>query len=267
MPAVIAVRNLTKRFGSNTVLEDFSADIPKGSATALMGPSGAGKTTLFRILAGLETADDGCVRGLEGTKLSAVFQEDRLCAYLSAAENILLVQADGSSGRKICPWKYGTDRSSGRKISPWKYGTDRSSGRNITPWKYGTDRSVPNKASGILALESTAARTKGASAASTMDPELTGALKAFGLPVTPAPVSTWSGGMKRRVSLLRALLADWDVLFLDEPFKGLDEETKLAVISRVREMTAGKTVILITHDEEEARLLGCSGIIAVEERF
>ncbi|MBE5802755.1 MAG: ABC transporter ATP-binding protein [Clostridiales bacterium] len=65
------------------------------------------------------------------------------------------------------------------------------------------------------------------------------------------PVSTYSGGMKRRVAIARALLADYDVLMLDEPYKGLDEETRQQVIDTVQSMTEGKTVLLITHTPSE----------------
>jgi len=65
-----------------------------------------------------------------------------------------------------------------------------------------------------------------------------------------------SGGMKRRVALVRALLATYDLLVLDEPFKGLDELTKQQVIAYTRERTEGKMVILVTHDLEEAKLVG-----------
>jgi NitT/TauT family transport system ATP-binding protein len=67
----------------------------------------------------------------------------------------------------------------------------------------------------------------------------------------PQPVSAYSGGMKRRVALARALLADYDVLFLDEPYKGLDEETRASVLRTVKRLTKGKTVLLITHDKDE----------------
>jgi len=67
----------------------------------------------------------------------------------------------------------------------------------------------------------------------------------------PQPVSTYSGGMKRRVALARALLAEYDVLFLDEPYKGLDEETRRQAMAIVKKRTQGKTVLLITHDKEE----------------
>lgn len=66
------------------------------------------------------------------------------------------------------------------------------------------------------------------------------------------PVSAYSGGMKRRAALGRALLAEYDVLFLDEPYKGLDEATRQTAMQIVAEMTAGKTVVLVTHDEAEA---------------
>ena len=66
------------------------------------------------------------------------------------------------------------------------------------------------------------------------------------------PVSAFSGGMKRRVALCRALLADYDVLFLDEPYKGLDEALRARVMNIVRERTRGKTVLLVTQDRDEA---------------
>ena len=74
------------------------------------------------------------------------------------------------------------------------------------------------------------------------------------------PVRELSGGMRRRVAILRALLAESDVLLLDEPFKGLDEETKACVIERTRALSAGKTVVLVTHDEREAKAMG-AGVI------
>lgn len=69
------------------------------------------------------------------------------------------------------------------------------------------------------------------------------------------PVRELSGGMKRRVALLRALLAEYDALFLDEPFKGLDSETKGIILDYTRKMTEGKTVILVTHDKSECDAL------------
>lgn len=74
------------------------------------------------------------------------------------------------------------------------------------------------------------------------------------------PVSELSGGMRRRVSILRALLAPYDILFLDEPFQGLDQELKVQVMAYVREKTTGKTVVVVTHDRQEAFALGAEVI-------
>lgn len=67
------------------------------------------------------------------------------------------------------------------------------------------------------------------------------------------PVREFSGGMKRRVAILRALCAEYGVLLADEPFHGLDAAMKLRTMEYFREKTAGKTVILVTHDPEEAK--------------
>lgn len=73
-----------------------------------------------------------------------------------------------------------------------------------------------------------------------------------------------SGGMRRRVALVRALLATYDLIVLDEPFKGLDEERKQQVIAYALEATKGKTVVLVTHDLEEAKLMQGKHIINLE---
>ena len=69
-------------------------------------------------------------------------------------------------------------------------------------------------------------------------------------------VREFSGGMRRRVALARAICADADLLLLDEPFKGLDPELRIRVIDYVKRHTEGKTVICVTHEETEAVLLG-----------
>ncbi|MCI9048292.1 MAG: ATP-binding cassette domain-containing protein [Hungatella sp.] len=79
------------------------------------------------------------------------------------------------------------------------------------------------------------------------------------------PVYTLSGGMKRRTAVCRALLASFDILLMDEPFTGLDEDTRTQVIRYVRERTQGKLVILSTHMEEDARELGAE-VVRLGER-
>lgn len=70
------------------------------------------------------------------------------------------------------------------------------------------------------------------------------------------PVREYSGGMKRRVSIARAILYAPDLMLLDEPFKGLDEELRIHVMDELKTRMQGKTVILVTHDPEEAEYLG-----------
>ncbi|MBQ8800366.1 MAG: ATP-binding cassette domain-containing protein [Lachnospiraceae bacterium] len=82
------------------------------------------------------------------------------------------------------------------------------------------------------------------------------ALAAVGLSdVGKKPVAALSGGMKRRVAIVRALLARGELLVLDEPFTGLDSKSKQQVMEYVKENLRGRSVLLITHNEAEATYL------------
>lgn len=176
------LKNVTKSFGSNIVLKDFSLTIPQGKAVCLMGPSGIGKTTVFRLLLGLTLPDTGKVSTI--TPMSAVFQEDRLAESVSALSNLRLV-----TGRA-------KDESNLHLLRQLGLGEEG------------------NK-----------------------------------------PVKDFSGGMKRRVAVARALAVDFEFLLMDEPFKGLDEETKKITAEVIKSHSAGKTILLISHDADEAALL------------
>ena len=82
-------KNITKKFGNNTVLEKLSLSIRKGSKTVIMGESGCGKTTLLRIAAGLEQPDGG--EFISDEKLAFMFQEPRLLPWKTALENVKAV--------------------------------------------------------------------------------------------------------------------------------------------------------------------------------
>jgi sulfate transport system ATP-binding protein len=93
----IEVRNITKRFGDFVALEDVTVSLPTGQLTALLGPSGGGKSTLLRIIAGLDTADEGTINieGTEATYLPArkrnvgfVFQHYAVFKHMSVAKNV-----------------------------------------------------------------------------------------------------------------------------------------------------------------------------------
>ncbi|GAA3776778.1 sulfate ABC transporter ATP-binding protein [Plantactinospora mayteni] len=93
----IEIANVTKRFGEFVALDDVSVSIPSGQLTALLGPSGGGKSTLLRIIAGLEQADSGRVQieGLDATNLPPqrrnvgfVFQHYAAFKHLSVRRNV-----------------------------------------------------------------------------------------------------------------------------------------------------------------------------------
>lgn len=179
---MITVKNLNKHFDDKKVIDNFSVVLKEGRITTIMGTSGCGKTTFAMILLGLLAPDSGTVEGLEGKRISAVFQEDRLIEHLSAIENIKLVMGDDPDVDEIK-----------RELA---------------------------------------------------EVELEGAL-------ITKPTSQLSGGQRRRVAIVRAMMAESDFICLDEPFKGLDAGTKQKVMSYVKRKVEGKTVLLITHDIEE----------------
>ena len=181
----ITISHLYKSYQDKKVLTDFSATLEPGRITALMAPSGGGKTTLLRILCGLEAPDSGEIQGLEQARISPVFQEDRLCLYLDPVANLRLVNPALSSR------------------------------------------------------------------------EAEDALRAVGLSdCLHQKTRELSGGMRRRVAILRALLCPADLIVLDEPFRGLDQETKLRVMEDTRRRCQGHTVLLVTHDETELAPMG-----------
>ena len=188
----IIIRDIFKSYGEKAVLKGVSAEIKHGEKVFVSAPSGAGKTTLFRIIMGLEKPDSGSVSGLENAAISVVFQEERLIENMTAEQNIRLV----------------------------------------------TPHIKPEQAAFAMA-----------------EIGLSGCEN--------QKVSELSGGMRRRVSVLRAVLNGGGILLLDEPFKGLDSDTKQLTAEFIKSKTAEKTLVLITHDASEAAALGCKKEIKI----
>ena len=97
---MLELRNISKKFGDKQILKDFNLIVPEKQVLAIVGPSGGGKTTLLRMLAGLETIDSGQViyngeildvAELEKRNLLGfVFQDFQLFPHLSVLENLTL---------------------------------------------------------------------------------------------------------------------------------------------------------------------------------
>lgn len=91
---MLEFKNVDFAYGEKQILKDFSFSAKEGEATAVLGPSGFGKTTLLNLAAGLLKPKSGAITPFECKKPSFVFQEDRLLPWFTALENITSVNTD-----------------------------------------------------------------------------------------------------------------------------------------------------------------------------
>lgn len=200
----LSITNLSKHFGNLEIFCRQTFSFSSETPTCIMAASGFGKTTLLRILLGLEQADEGEFtivlspnetsadfpgNGisviLSENEISAVFQENRLCEYLSPVDNLLLAVP-------------------------------------------GLSRKEAKQELSLLLPDECLNR----------------------------PVSTLSGGMKRRAAIVRAVCFPGSIILMDEPFAGLDEETRLVAIAYILSRRRGRMLIFSSHQEEDAPNLG-----------
>lgn len=87
----LKISGISKSFEDKTVIDNLTLKLPQTGNVAIMGKSGCGKTTLLKIIAGIVKPDSGTVNAGGGSKISFVFQEDRLLDVLTARENIEVV--------------------------------------------------------------------------------------------------------------------------------------------------------------------------------
>lgn len=90
----IICRSVSKSYGEKQVLSNFSFSMEYGGVYRIIGASGCGKTTLLRLICGLETPDDGIITGAKLEDISYLFQEDRLFPWLSAVKNVEIASKD-----------------------------------------------------------------------------------------------------------------------------------------------------------------------------
>ena len=96
---MIVFENVTKRFDTRTVIKGLSLTLKDGGITLISGPSGVGKTTLLRLLAGLVAPDRGSITH-DAKKIAIAFQEPRLIPWLTCIENINFVLSSVDNGLK-----------------------------------------------------------------------------------------------------------------------------------------------------------------------
>ena len=187
---MIEILNLSKHFyiGEKRidVLRELSLSIKKDKITVILGRSGCGKTTLLRLIAGLEGVSLGEINFKEQTKIGFVFQEPRLMPFLNVYENI---------------------------VFPLK--------------KYEIDEAKIDRLISMIGLSD----------------------------FKFAAVSQLSGGMSSRVSLARVLAYEANLILMDEPFAALDAFTRASMQAEILKLQAGKTIIFVTHNVDEALYL------------
>ena len=194
----LIVNNLSKRFGEKLILDRLSLAMQSGEFMALVGSSGSGKSTILRLIAGLEHPSSGSI-SVDGKPVSSpgpdrgmVFQKYSLYPWLNAAENVAF-------GMRL------------QRIKPAE----------------------------ILERTAYFLEVVGLSeAADKLPREL-------------------SGGMQQRVAIARALATNPSILLLDEPFGALDLQIRESMQDFLLKLwqRTGLTVLLITHDVEEALVL------------
>ena len=89
MNRIVEMRNVHKRFGNHSVLTGLNLTVEQGQALGMLGPSGIGKSTVLRLIAGLDNPDSGDIR-IASPRIGYVFQEPRLMPWDSALNNVAM---------------------------------------------------------------------------------------------------------------------------------------------------------------------------------
>ena len=216
--SVFTLRNLTKQYDKNIVLDDITLAFFFGAKIGVIGGNGAGKTSLLKILAGLDKDFLGEAQIAKNVRIGFLPQEPRLDPGKTVQGN---VEEGIAEARKA------TDRYN--EICDLL-------GTNLSPEQ-------SEKLSGELSRLQDFIDTHDLWE---LDHRVEQAMDALRLPPPDADVAALSGGERRRVALCRLLIANPDVLLLDEPTNHLDAESVAWLETYLTKFPG--TLVVVTHD-------------------
>jgi energy-dependent translational throttle protein EttA len=216
---IFALERLTKSYqGKKPVLKDVSLVFLEGAKIGVIGQNGAGKSTMLRIMAGVDKEFDGTARLAEGKTVGFVPQEPKLLENLTVWENV------------------------DQAVAPIRALLKRHEDLSM---KLGEDLPAKEMDKVMADLETLQHEIE-AKDAWELDRHVETAMTKLQLPPRDKNVSACSGGERRRVALCRTLLEHPDLLLLDEPTNHLDVETVRWLEETLRDYKG--TVVCITHD-------------------
>lgn len=219
MPILDAQR-LKKSYGARVLLDDVSITIVRGEKVGIVGDNGAGKSTLAKILAGVESADQGDLHPRRGAKISYLSQDPHFEPGISARDAALV---------GLGPWLEAHDRY--EHICE-KIGEVSAQGGSI-------DALVAEQEAASAQIEHLGGWSRKS--------EADRILKTLGLSDLTQEVETMSGGERRRVALGQLLISQPDLAIVDEPTNHLDADTVEWLEDYLKNQFKG-AVLLVTHD-------------------
>ena len=217
-----------KAHGDKVILDDVTLSFYPGAKIGVVGPNGMGKSTLLKLMAGMEEVSNGEARLTPGYTVGILQQEPPLDEDKTVLENIELAFGDVKA-----------------KIDRF----NEIGGLMAEP-----DADFDALMAEMGELQDAIDAVDGWD----LDSQLSQAMDALQCPDPDMPVNVLSGGERRRVALCRLLLEAPDLLLLDEPLSNLDAKLRESMRFEIKEIQreSGITVLYVTHDQTEAMTLG-----------